>query len=140
VKLNGVGFGLFSVIGLSTVSVTWANRNRVVEATQVLPWTDATVGGEAGQVSVVQILDDVGAVYWQSADQTGTSYTLSISAFGSLKAASVRVISKRSGYTSLQGHSIAITGLSDRLALSGSESGLLLLSGDQAPGALIIKE
>jgi hypothetical protein len=140
VKLNGVGFGLFSVLGLSTVSVTWANRNRVVEATQVLPWTDATVGGEAGQVSVVQILDDVGAVYWQSADQTGTSYTLSISAFGSLKAASVRVISKRSGYTSLQGHSIAITGLSDRLALSGSESGLLLLSGDQAPGALIIKE
>lgn len=140
VTVAGASFGTADITGLSSISVSWANRNRIAEATQALRWNDPTVAGETSQKTVIKILDGTGATFWTSAELTGTSYSIPRANFGALENAWVEVWAKRSGVMSLQAHRIRVSGLADRLKLSGDETGLLKLAGDEAPGYIIIED
>lgn len=135
VVVNGVGFG--SVVSASsTISITWSNRNRLLETTQVLGWTDTTVTPEAGQTTTVYALDAAGNVLATHNGLSGTSYALPVSDFTGHSSGRVRVTSKRDGLESLQGHEIIISAFtSDTLGLTGDAApGGLLLSGDAQSG------
>lgn len=134
-KVNGVAFGSVASTG-STISVTWANRNRLLETTQVLPWNAPGVPVEAGQTTTVYALKSDGTVLATYNDLPGSSFALPVSAFSGETAGRVRVTSKRDGLESLQGHEIIISAfISDTLGLSGDMGpGALLLSGDAQSG------
>lgn len=134
VTVNGVAFGSVAAAG-STISVAWANRNRLMETTQVLPWDAPSVPVETGQTTTVYALKSDGSVLATYDDLPGTSFALPVSAFAGETTGRVRVTSKRDGLESLQGHEIVISAfVSDTLGLSG-ETGALLLSGDAQSGA-----
>lgn len=133
VKVNGVSFGSVAAAS-SSIAVTWSNRNRLLETTQVLPWDAATVPVETGQTTTVYALDAAGAVLTTHDGITGSSFSLPVASFGGEATGRVRVTSKRDGLESLQGHEIIISAFtSDTLGLSG-ETGALLLSGDAQSG------
>lgn len=140
VTVAGASFGTADIAGLTSIPVTWANRNRIVEATQAFRWDDPTVGGEVGQVTVVRILTEAGSTFWTSADLTGTSYSIPRASFGALENAWVEVWAKLGSDFSLQAHRIRVSGLADRLKLSGDETGTIQFAGDEAPGALLIED
>lgn len=108
VKINGVGFGEFDATGLSSLAVTWSNRNATTESLQALRWTEATVSPQPGQKTRVKILDHNMAQIWSSGDLDGTSFALPIASFGAFAAAWVKVVSVRDGDESLQGHAIRV--------------------------------
>lgn len=108
VIVNSVGFGSVDCTGLSTIPVTWVNRNRLTEDTQILDWTDATVTPETGQTTTVVILAIDRTVVGTISGLTGTSYDIPIASFGSEDTAIVRVEAERDGFTSLQGHEITV--------------------------------
>lgn len=111
VKVGSDGFGPVDATGLSSVSVTWANRNRETETSQILGWDAASATPETGQTTSIILLDDEGAEITAIDGLTGTSYSLALSAFGAETSGRVRVVSKRDGLTSLQGHEIALTNI-----------------------------
>ena len=110
VKVAGVGFGDVDASDLPDVPVTWANRNRLTEDSQVLAWDDPGVTPEPGQLTKITILDaDTREIVNEIADLPDESYTLPKASFGTATRAIVRVTSTRGGYESLQGHEIGIT-------------------------------
>lgn len=95
--------------GDTTIPVSWSNRNRLTEDSQILLWTDATVTPEVGQTTTVQVLDpDDRSVVTTHAGITGTSFDLPASSFGSLYKGIVRVTSECDGFESLQGHELTV--------------------------------
>lgn len=94
--------------GLSTVPITWANRNRLTEDTVVLAWDAADTTVEAGQTTTVTVLTEGGVVITTIDGLTGTSYDLAKAAFGAYHVGDVRVTSKRDGIESLQGHTLRV--------------------------------
>lgn len=135
VKIDGVAFGTYDAIAAnggvapSSVSVTWANRNRLTEDSQVLGWTDAGVTAEDGQTTTVEVLNITDrSVLASNTGITGSSYALAAADFGTEALAIVRVTSERDGYASLQGHEITVkigTGL-----LLTEDGGFLLFEDD----------
>lgn len=109
VKVNGVGFGPVNAVAPS-FSVTWAQRNRIMESSQVIFWDAADVTPESGQTTTVKILNAAGATLWTSAGLTGTSVTVTISSIGAAAGETVRVqvFSSKGGVLSLQGHEILV--------------------------------
>lgn len=137
-KIGTTGFGTFNATGLTTLPLTWENRNRLLETSQVLAWDGGSVTPEAGQTTTITTLTLGGAVISTIDGLTGTSHSLPISTFGGAGNARVRFTSKRDGFESLQGHEILVTGITiTNLGLSG-ESGELLLSGDSSGDTLSI--
>lgn len=108
VKVEGVGFGVVDADGLTEVNVTWSNRNRVTEDSVVLAWNAATVTPEAGQVTRIDVLDEVGNLLTTHDDLPGTSYAVPMSSFGSVTSSFIRVSAKRDGLLSLQSHQIEV--------------------------------
>ena len=109
VKVNGLADGLLDATTLPSVTVTWNNRNRVMEDSVILDWDDATVAPESGQTTSILIADPVtGTVANRIDGLTGTSYALSTGDFGGLAFGRVKVISRRDGLDSLQGHGITV--------------------------------
>lgn len=136
VKVAGTGFGTVALGSAATVAVTWANRNRLMEPTQVVLWGDATITPEAGQTTKITVMRPDRTVITTRAGLTGTSYTMDAVDFGGETDAIVRVTAERDGLESLQGHEIAVT-LTGRNArtLSGDEAGNALKpSGDAQSG------
>lgn len=111
VTVGGVAFGELDAGGLDEIAVTWANRNRLLETTQVLGWDDADVTPEAGQTTVVTVLSAGGDVLAVHDGLTGTSFDLPAASFGNASGGRVRVTAERDGLESLQGHEIEVTGL-----------------------------
>lgn len=109
VKIGAAGFGPVAVSLVANPVVTWANRNRIVEATQILQWTEATTTPEVGQTTRIYILHPVtrNSVHLVSGI-TGTTHTLLAANFAGLTSALVRVVSVRDGMESLQGHEILV--------------------------------
>lgn len=133
VRVNGVGFGAVAASG-STISVTWSNRNRLLETTQILPWDANTIPAEVDQTTTVYALSESGGVIQVFDGIVGTSFDLPVSEFSGHSTGRIRVTAKRGAFESLQGHEIVISAfISDTLGLSG-ESGALLLSGDAQSG------
>jgi hypothetical protein len=90
------------------VTVTWANRNRLMEETQIRSWTEGNVAPEDGQTTVIQVVDQAGTVVTEHADLAGTTFDIPIASFGSLARGNVRVIARRDDLDSLQGMEITV--------------------------------
>lgn len=134
VKVNGVGFGTVNVETAPSLTITWANRNRLTETTQYQPWDAASVTGEVGQTTSIIFLRSDRTEIGRVSGLTGTSYVASTAQFTGQNTGIIRVISARDGFESLQGHEIALTNIEETtLSLSG-ESGIVLLSGDAQSG------
>ena len=128
VKAKGVAFGSVDIADDPTLTITWANRNRLMEPTQAVLWTDATITPEAGQTTRITVMAPDRTVLQTHTGLTGASYTLDVTDFGGDASGIVRVTAERDGLESLQGHEITVT-LTPRDAR--------ILSGDAGPGALL---
>ena len=109
VRVGGVDFGTFNMGGAASVEVTWKNRNRRMEATQAMRWTDANVNPEVGQTTMVRILSASDrSVLNTISGLTGQSVTLNRSDIPGNADVIVKVYAERDGYVSLQGHEIRV--------------------------------
>lgn len=112
VKVNGVGFGPVPIGAADTITVSWATRNRLLEDTQVLNWTDGPITPEYRQETVIRFYDFSNTLiveydgFW---DQE--SYDFPSSYFDKYASVIVEVAARRDGVDSLVGHRITITGL-----------------------------
>lgn len=112
VKVEDVAFGVLAGAGFGPWDVTWANRNRLTEDSQVLGWSVESVAPEAGQTTTVQVLHaTTKAVLTETNGIAGTTFSLERAAFAGNSQGIVRVLSKRDGFKSLQAHEILITGV-----------------------------
>jgi len=110
VRVAGSAWDRVDANELTEIPVTWSNRNRLTEDTQVLAWDDPSVTPEPSQLTKITILDaDTRDVVNEIEDLPGESYAIPKASFGSATRAIVRVTSTRSGFESLQGHEIEIT-------------------------------
>lgn len=109
-KVNSTASGPVSAIGASSLSLTWANRNRLYEDSVLINWTAGNVTPEAGQTTTITVYNAAGTTVLYSVDGlTGTSYTLSTSAFSSASSVRIKFTSKNAdGDESLQGHIITV--------------------------------
>lgn len=109
VTVAGQAFGDLDATLLTSIDVTWANRNRLTEEATVLRWDEGTVAAEPGQTTVIQLINyDTGFFITEIDGLTGTSHTFPASARGSADTLLVRVISRRDGYDSIQGHGVVL--------------------------------
>lgn len=109
--VNGQLSGMVTALGATTLNVAWANRNRTLEDSVVLQWTDGSIPPESGQTTTITVLTVDGSTVISTIDGlTGDTYTLDTSAFGGYSSALIKFTSKNSsGQESLQGHSIPVT-------------------------------
>lgn len=79
-KIEGdVGFGAYTYGAMPVnVSVSWANRNRTLEDTVTLRWTDATATPEAGQTTTLKLYSSGGTFLMEYTGLTGTSYSIPV--------------------------------------------------------------
>lgn len=109
VKAGGVAFGTLDATAIDPIPVTWGNRNRLMENSQVLAWTAAGVTLETGQTTRIRVYDAAtGTLLTTESGITGSSFDLPHSAFGSANIARVKVTSVRDGFESLQGHELTV--------------------------------
>jgi hypothetical protein len=110
VTVGGVAFGeLDATAGPDPIPVTWATRNRVLEETQVLSWTDIDVVEEGGQTTKIVVMDAARNVITEHTGLTGSSFNVPVASFGGASIGIIRVESERDGLVSLQGHEITVT-------------------------------
>lgn len=109
VTVAGAAFGStdLSASPPSSITVTWENRNRTMEDSQVLSWTAGNVTPEPGQTTTVKVFSAEGGLLKQVAGLTGTSYALTVSDIPE-SVVDVAVHSVRDGLESLQGHRIRV--------------------------------
>lgn len=109
VRVAGTAWGRADASELDEIVITWANRNRLTEESQVLGWDDLGMTPEPGQLTKITLLDeDTNDLIAEIVDLPGESYTLPKASFGTATRAIVRVTSTRGEYESLQGHEIRI--------------------------------
>lgn len=108
VKINGMSHGQVDAVDAPQITVTWANRNRLMEDSVVLRWDEATVVPEEGQTTTVSIHDIDGNLITSHDGLTGTSFVIPAASFGDNAIADVRVTSMRGDLVSLQGHTIRV--------------------------------
>ncbi|MEL4071744.1 phage tail protein [Ochrobactrum sp. GPK 3] len=108
VKINNIGYGLVDAVEATSISVTWANRNRLMEDAVVLKWTEGNTAPESGQTTTVSVFDVAGNLITTHDGLTGTSFNLPKASFGTSSVGVVRITSKRDGLESLQGHEIKV--------------------------------
>jgi hypothetical protein len=107
VKVDGVATSKITIAGASSLALTWANRNRTLENSQVVYWDDATVTPEAGQTTKIVVYDASNTVVSTASGLTGTSHTLSTT--GMPTTGKIRFTSERDSFESLQGYEVAIS-------------------------------
>ena len=125
VKVGETAFGTVGLNGATSVTVTWANRNRVTEATQAMRWSAAGMNPESGQTTLIKLLSSADrSILRTVAGLAGESTTLDLSEFGSSLDAIVKVMAERDGYESLQGHEIKV--VYEYTGGGGDDDGVLL--------------
>lgn len=77
------------------VTVTWSNRNRLTEDSQVLAWDDADATPETGQTTTIEVRDQGGGLITTHDGLTGTSFDVPDASFGGQGLAELRVFSER---------------------------------------------
>lgn len=123
VSVGGVFFGTYDAQNSPSVTVTWANRNRLTEASQTPRWTDPTASVEPGQTTKITVLRASDRVVLGSATGlTGTSAAVGKELFGGEIDTIVRVTAVRDGLESLQGHEVRVTLQNDAFLLEGDEA------------------
>jgi hypothetical protein len=93
------------------VTVTWANRNRLLEDVLVLAWDDATMALETGQTTTITVYaQDLSTVLATHTGLSGTTYDVPDASFGVEPVAFIQVSSSRTDadgtFASLQAHGI----------------------------------
>lgn len=120
-KVNGQPWYLGPVVitpSNSTLTLTWANRNRVSQADQLITHPEGTLTPESGQTCFVRIIKADGtSIGLSDTGVTGTSWSLTKSALevalgGANAAGTLQFGSIRDGYESWQKYSVLI-GVSD---------------------------
>jgi hypothetical protein len=112
VKINGTGFGSVAIGSATSVTITWAMRNRLLEDTQVMEWTDGPVAPEYRQETVVLAYDNVAGNLIQTYDGYWIETELVFAKTDWDRYTAVRFVveSRRDDLVSLQSHSIVVTG------------------------------
>lgn len=108
VQINGQAFGSLDVGDDSSVAVTWANRNRLMEPVSVLRWASGSVTPESGQTTRITVMKLDRTVLTVHSGLTGTSFTLPASSFLGQASGIVQVRAERDGLLSLQAHEITV--------------------------------
>ncbi len=111
VKIGAVEFGTLTNAGSGPWTVAWANRNRMTEDAVILPWNAGPVQPEANQTTTITVYSTAGVVLTTHTGLTGNSFSLPKSSFKGANAGRVQVSSSRDGFTSLQAHEIAVSGI-----------------------------
>lgn len=104
VKVNGILFGAdFIDYAADGLVITWSNRNRIAETSQIAAWSDAGVTPEAGQTTRVTIYNEDNSILEQVDNIAGSSFTATFPA-ASITGSLIRYVveSKRGGLWSLQ--------------------------------------
>ena len=107
------GLPLFTVTAAmvlfgTPVVVSWANRNRLVENSRVLFWTDGDVTGEDGQTTRIRLTNSVGAILREYVGISGTSFSLPVADLDAYSRVIVHVYAECAGMLSLQAASFVI--------------------------------
>lgn len=109
VSVNGKAFGTLNLTAAADLTVSWVRRNRVLEDTVVLSWTDGDVVPESGQTTTVRLINVLtGVTVVAYTGITGLSQVISSSYIASGEGYEVEVVSVRDGLESLQGHRIGV--------------------------------
>lgn len=104
VRINGVAFDKLEEIEGDLV-VTWSNRNRLLEDSQVLSWDDAGVPPEAGQTTRITVIDISDLSVVSEYDEiAGETFTIPIGDLNGTPRMQVKVRSVRDGLVSLQSY------------------------------------
>lgn len=120
VQVEAQAFGVYDATGDTTsLTVDWANRNRLTEDALVLAWDDADVTGEDSQTTTVEAFDTGGGLLTTHSGLTGTTFELPLASFGSEAAGIVKVSAALDGNASLQGHEIGVILDPDVLTIGG---------------------
>lgn len=127
VRVNGVGFGDVDANTASELTVTWANRNRILESTQAMKWLDSDVAGEADQTTKIVVRSEAGIPLITYPELHGTSKVIPLSAVAGQKRVRVDVSAEKDGRASLQAHSLLVK-LITRFFTSASFAGAGTLS------------
>ena len=102
VRINGALWagadGNYASVG-QTVTVSWANRNRLTEDSVILKWNESTVPPEPGQTTEIILRNLNGDPIQTYTGLTGTSYTFNLPGTGRYF---LEVLSRRDGMTSFQ--------------------------------------
>ncbi|MER9833435.1 phage tail protein [Mesorhizobium sp. M0145] len=108
VQVNGVGFGIVDANDATELTVTWANRNRVLESTQAMKWNDSGVAGEVGQTSKVMVTTEAGAPIVTYSMLAGSSKVIPLTDVAGIRRARISVTAERDGLQSLQAMSLLV--------------------------------
>jgi hypothetical protein len=110
VTVAGTQFGTVDLSASlpATVPVTWSTRNRTLEDSQILSWTDGPVTPEPGQTTTIRVLSASGSVLALHAGLTGNSFDVPSASFGSQAVADIAVYASRDGLESLQSHRVRV--------------------------------
>ena len=94
---------------LDDFTVSWSNRNRTTETSQVLSWTDGTVTPEIGQMTRLRVRKN--GTWIADSSVGGTDMTFDTATWGLAlgDVLEVRVESTRDGFSSWQGTAITVT-------------------------------
>lgn len=103
-KINNDAWGSVSLPAASVfIPVTWSNRNRVTETSQILRWDDGGVTPEVGQETVLQTYATNGDFLQEYVAPEGDeSYNIPKTDLGGRTAFDVVILSRRDGLESLQ--------------------------------------
>lgn len=104
VKINNVAFGNVNLpVAGAFIPVTWSNRNRVTETSQILRWDDGSVTPEVGQETVLRMYATNGDLLHEYVAAEGDdSYNIPKTDRGTNNAIDIEVLSRRDGLESLQ--------------------------------------
>ncbi|MER8923399.1 phage tail protein [Mesorhizobium sp. M0802] len=127
-KLNDIGAGLVTSNGIADLAATWSERNRLIELSPLPSWTDATEGSEAGQTTVLEVLDPSGTtVLTTHSGLSGTSFSVPVASFAGNSSGWVRFGAERDGYREWQAYQlqVAFTAVSaGSFVITGHDVGL----------------
>jgi hypothetical protein len=106
------------------VPISWANRNRLLEDSQVLEWTDATMTPETGQTTGIEVIAEDGVTVIDTiTGLSGTTHDVPDASFGSETLVLLRPFAERSDadgdFVSLQAHGIWVQVGASRLTEDG---------------------
>jgi len=116
VKVNGNLWGSVALSGGQDITITWSNRNRLLEDVQVLSYTAAGVPPEYRQRTIITVVDpDNADLLLRQYVHLWTEETFVIDRDWYAKYDKVKIIvsSERDGLSSIQARSFIVTGLDD---------------------------
>lgn len=111
--INGSITPTYNASGQSQLVLSWAIRNRTMEAGQVLTWTSGSVTPEQNQQTIIRVYDPSGTkiIEYSGFLWNDSSYTLQKSWFDKWSSVTIEFLSERDGFESFQSYKITVTGL-----------------------------